>query len=175
MINAGADGLQRLDAVVASAAKHGIKLIINFVNNWTDYGGMAAYLNYFDNTTGSTADNNPNWYNNTAAQAQYKKYIQAVVSRYSNSSSILAWELANEPRCHGCDTSVIYNWASSISTYIKSLDSTHMVTLGDEGFGLPGDGSYPYQYGEGLDFVKNLGIKTLDFGTFHLYPGSCEF
>jgi mannan endo-1,4-beta-mannosidase len=37
-INTGANGLQRLDAVVKSAEKHGIKLIINFVNNWTDYG-----------------------------------------------------------------------------------------------------------------------------------------
>src|ERR1700759_2965195 len=38
-INTGANGLQRLDAVVKSADKYGIKLIINFVNNWTDYGG----------------------------------------------------------------------------------------------------------------------------------------
>jgi mannan endo-1,4-beta-mannosidase len=51
-----------------------------------------------------------------------------------------------------------------------------MVALGDEGFGLSGDGdnSYPFQYGEGTDFVKNLKIKELDFGVFHFYPGSCE-
>ena len=47
-----------------------------------------------------------------------------------------------------------------------------MVTLGDEGFGLAGDGSYPYQFGEGLDFAANLAIATLDFGTFHLYPST---
>jgi mannan endo-1,4-beta-mannosidase len=34
-INTGANGLQRLDAVVKAAEKYGIKLIINFVNNWT--------------------------------------------------------------------------------------------------------------------------------------------
>ncbi|KAK6429303.1 hypothetical protein LTR95_014549, partial [Oleoguttula sp. CCFEE 5521] len=45
-INTGANGLQRLDYVVASAQAHGIKLIVNFVNNWTDYGGMAAYFSY---------------------------------------------------------------------------------------------------------------------------------
>ncbi|RMY44542.1 hypothetical protein D0864_15612 [Hortaea werneckii] len=45
-INTGANGLQRLDYVVKSAEAHGIKLIINFVNNWTDYGGMAAYFDY---------------------------------------------------------------------------------------------------------------------------------
>lgn len=41
-INTGADGLQRLDYVVAGAEARGIKLIINFVNNWSDYGGIPA-------------------------------------------------------------------------------------------------------------------------------------
>ncbi|KAK7989325.1 hypothetical protein PG989_009640 [Apiospora arundinis] len=162
-INTGVDGLQRLDYVVAAAEIRGIKLIINFVNNWDDYGGIAAYVRAFGGSKTS-------WYTNTAAQAQYRKYVQAVVTRYANSPAIFAWELANEPRCNGCNTDVIYNWAASTSAYVKSLDPNHMVTLGDEGMGIPGDGSYPYQYGEGTDFVKNLGIKTLDFGTFHMYP-----
>ena len=42
-----------------------------------------------------------------------------------------------------------------------------MVTLGDEGWFAPGDGygdgSYPYGGGEGVDFVKNLAISTLDY------------
>ena len=37
-INTGANGLQRLDVVVKSADKNGVKLIINFVNYWDDYG-----------------------------------------------------------------------------------------------------------------------------------------
>jgi mannan endo-1,4-beta-mannosidase len=37
-INTGANGLQRLDAVVRSADKNGVKLIIPFVNYWDDYG-----------------------------------------------------------------------------------------------------------------------------------------
>lgn len=165
-INTGANGLQRLDYVVSSAETRGIKLIINFVNNWGDYGGIDAYVSVFGGT-------HQTWYTNTAAQAQYQKYIAAVVSRYKSSSAVLAWELANEPRCNGCDTSVITNWASTTSAYVKSLDSNHMVTLGDEGMGLTGDGSYPYQYTEGVDFVKNLAISTLDFGTFHLYTDQC--
>ncbi|KAF1989027.1 glycoside hydrolase family 5 protein [Aulographum hederae CBS 113979] len=172
VINTGADGLERLDYVVKSAEKHGIKLIINFVNNWTDYGGMAAYMKFFGGAQSADASNNSAWYTSTEAQAQYKKYIEAVVSRFKTSPTVLAWELANEPRCKGCDTSVIFNWASETSKYVKSLDPNHLVTLGDEGFGLEGDGSYPYTYGEGVDFVKNLGIKELDFGTFHLYPKS---
>lgn len=170
-INTGANGLQRLDYVVSAAEKRGIKLIINFVNNWTDYGGMAAYMKFY----GGTA--NPDWYASSAIQAQYKTYIKAVVSRYTTSKAIFAWELANEPRCNGCNTNVIYNWAASTSAYIKSLDPNHMVTMGDEGFGINvgSDGSYPYSYGEGSNFTMNLGIKTLDFGTFHLYPSSCQY
>ncbi len=166
-INTGANGLQRLDYVVSAAAKRGVYLIINFVNNWGDYGGMPAYAKAFGGTK-------EGWYTNTKAQAQYRAYVQAVVTRYANASSIFAWELANEPRCKGCAADTLYHWAADTSKYIKSLDPNHMVTLGDEGFGLPGDTTYPYQTTEGVDFVKNLGITTLDFGTFHMYPKSCE-
>lgn len=125
MINTGTNGLQRLDYVVSSAAAHDIKLIINFTNNWSDFGGMPAYQTYY----GVTAEA---WYTDATVQAQYKAYVKAVVSRYTTSTAIFAWELANEPRCHGCPTSVVTTWATTISAYIKSLDSTHMVTLGDE-------------------------------------------
>ncbi|KAF2143275.1 glycoside hydrolase family 5 protein [Aplosporella prunicola CBS 121167] len=170
VINTGANGLQRLDYVVKAAESRGIKLIINFVNNWTDYGGMAAYMTYYLGSASS--ETNAAWYNSTDIQTQYKTYIKTVVSRYANSTAVFAWELANEPRCKGCETSVIYDWATSISAYIKSLDPNHMVTLGDEGFGLSGGTSYPYTYGEGVDFVKNLDIETIDFGALHLYPSS---
>ncbi|KAJ5120976.1 Glycoside hydrolase superfamily [Penicillium bovifimosum] len=166
-VNTGADGLQRLDYVVASAEARNVKLIINFVNNWSDYGGMAAYVNAFGGSQTS-------WYTNTAAQTAYRAYIKAVVSRYIDSPAVFAWELANEPRCNGCDVSVLYNWIQSTSAYVKSLDPKHMVTIGDEGFGLDiqSDGSYPYSYAEGLNFTMNLGIETIDFATFHLYPQS---
>jgi mannan endo-1,4-beta-mannosidase len=166
-INTGANGLQRLDAVVASAEKHGVKLIINFVNQWDDYGGMATYVRAFGGSKET-------WYTNTKAQQQYRTYIQAVVSRYKDSSAVFAWELANEPRCKGCATDVIFNWANSTSAYVKSLDPNHMVTLGDEGMGITGGTTYPFQFSEGTDFVKNLKIETLDFGTFHMYPQSCK-
>ncbi|KAK3323996.1 glycoside hydrolase superfamily [Cercophora scortea] len=164
-INTGSNGLQRLDYVVQSAEKRGVKLIINFVNNWSDYGGMPAYVTAFGGTK-------EGWYTNTKAQAQYRKYIAAVVGRYVNSPAIFAWELGNEPRCKGCNTDVIFKWATETSAYIRSLDHDHMITLGDEGFGLAAGTSYPYQTAEGVDFEKNLAIKDLDFGVFHFYPGS---
>ena len=170
-INTGADGLQRLDYVVRSAEQRGVKLIIPLVNNWADYGGMPAYVQAFGGTK-------EGWYTNARAQQQYRAYVSAVVSRYRNSDAVFAWELGNEPRCNRCSTDVIYKWATETSAYIRGLDPEHMITLGDEGMGLPaGAGAaatYPYQYTEGADFVKNLGIKDLDFGVFHFYPQSCK-
>ena len=53
-----------------------------------------------------------------------------------------------------------------------------MVTLGDEGWltstsanTVPNyEQSYAYTGYEGVDFQANLAIKTLDYGTFHMYP-----
>jgi len=170
-LNFGPDGIQRLDYVVSSAEKHGVKLVLNFVNNWSDLGGIAAYNAAF-------GGNATTWFTDAQSQEVYKAYIQTIVTRYSKSSAIFAWELANEPRCHGCPTSVVTDWATSISAYIKSLDPDHLVTLGDEGWFDPstassiGDGSYAYSGAEGVSFPTNLQIPTLDYGVFHLYPDS---
>jgi mannan endo-1,4-beta-mannosidase len=165
-INTGANGLERLDYVVNSAEENGVKLIINFVNNWTDYGGMAAYFEYAGITS------NAEWYTSEKAQVQYQAYIKAVVSRYSSSPAIFAWELANEPRCNGCDLKVMADWVATSAAYVKSLDSEHMVTTGEEGFGLEGDGSYPYTFGEGGDFNATCADANIDFCVYHLYPES---
>jgi len=165
-INTGANGLERLDYVVKSAEENGVKLIINFVNNWTDYGGMAAYFDY------AGISSNAEWYTSEKAQAQYQAYIKAVVSRYSSSPAIFAWELANEPRCNGCDLDVLADWVATSAAYVKSLDSEHMVTTGEEGFGLEGDGSYPYTFNEGGDFNATCADPNIDFCVYHLYPES---
>ncbi|KAJ6602128.1 glycoside hydrolase superfamily [Mycena sp. CBHHK59/15] len=90
------------------------------------------------------------------------------------SMSPLLW--ANEPRCAGtstvasatCSTATITTWASNISAFIKSIDSNHLVAIGDEGFfNQPGSPDFVYQGTLGIDFAANMKISTLDFGTFH--------
>jgi mannan endo-1,4-beta-mannosidase len=151
--------------------------VLNFLNNWNDLGGINTYCAVF-------GCNSTTFYTTPSAQAAYKHYIQFIINRYKSSPAIFAWELMNEPRCHGCNTSVIYNWAAETSAYIKELDPQHLITLGDEGWlcastseGTKGwyqgdDGSYAYSCAEGVDFARNMGIETLDYGTFHLYPDS---
>ena len=166
VVNTGADGLQRLDAVVAAAEKHDVKLIIPFVNSWDDYGGIKAYTTAF-------GGDHVGWFTNAEAQAAYTAYAKAVVSRYPDSAAIFAWELANEIRCNGCNPGVVHDWAANVSSRIKGWDANRMVTLGDEGFNPgAGDGSYPYGTSEGVAFARNLDIPDLDFGTFHMYPSA---
>ena len=158
-------GIPRLDAVVYFAEKHNIKLILPLLNNWDDLGGINTYTNAFGGSHTS-------FYADPASQQAYRNYVSFIVNRYKSSPAIFSWELCNEPRCSGCATSIITDWATSTSAFIKGLDPNHMVSLGDEGWLVPpsGDGSYAYSGYEGVDFAKNLAISTLDYGTFHMYP-----
>ncbi|EJD06357.1 CEL4a mannanase [Fomitiporia mediterranea MF3/22] len=176
--NTGANGISRFDSVVASAKAHGIRLIVALTNNWSDYGGMDVYVNQLN--PGGTHDT---FYTNQKVIAAYENYITEFVGRYKDESTIMAWELANEPRCSGstgsasaaCDTtgSTIKSWATTISKFIKSIDSNHLVAMGDEGwFELANPPTYPYAPGVGINFTSNLEIETLDFGTVHSYPES---
>lgn len=55
----------------------------------------------------------------------------------------------------GCDPDVVDLVGAEASAYVKGLDSDHLVTLGDGGFGLAGgwdgNGTYSIQFGRGLD------------------------
>src|SRR5690349_16957660 len=44
--NDGADGLERLDYVLYAARRAGVKLVIPFTNNWSDFGGMDQYVRW---------------------------------------------------------------------------------------------------------------------------------
>lgn len=153
--NTGDFGISRFDAVVAAAESFGIKLIVPLTNNWSDFGGMDIYVSQLN--PGGTHDT---FFTDETIIAAYENYINNFVGRYANNSTIMAWELANEPRlvlrhfieawrltisshsCSGstgaasaaCDTtgSTIKAWATTISTYIKSIDSNHLVAMGGE-------------------------------------------
>ncbi|KAI0769787.1 mannanase [Trametes elegans] len=175
-VNMGSTGLENFDNVIAAAKANGLRLIVALTNNWSDYGGMDVYVQQIANSA-----NHDLFYTNADVITAFKSYIKTFVGRYVDEPTILGWELANEPRCRGstgtstgtCTTQTITKWVGEISAYIKSIDSNHLVAIGDEGFfNDPGNPSYPYQGSEGIDFNANLNVSSVDFGTAHLYPGS---
>lgn len=105
-----------------------------------------------------------------------------MVTRFKDSPAIFAWELANEPRCGAdgtrnlprgpdCTPDLLTEWTDEMSTYIKSLDSNHLVTWGGEGgFNDPSNADGFYNGFDGGDFDAELALPNIDFGVFHSYP-----
>ncbi|WEK54903.1 MAG: cellulose binding domain-containing protein [Candidatus Cohnella colombiensis] len=167
-------GFVKMDYAIYKAGQLGIKLVIPFVNNWDDFGGMNQYVKWFN------AGSHDAFYTNAQVKQAYKNYINYMLNRtntyngikYKDDPAIMTWELANEPRAQSDRTgNTLVNWASEMSTYIKSLDANHLVAVGDEGFyNKSGNSDYPYGGGEGVDWLRLIALPNIDYGTYHLYP-----
>ncbi|KAK0634300.1 putative mannan endo-1,4-beta-mannosidase C [Bombardia bombarda] len=164
------------DKVVNAALKTGTKLVIALTNNWADYGGMDVY------TINLGYKYHDEFYYVPAIKDAFKRYVAAMVTRYKDSPAVMAWELANEPRCgadgvrnlprsaNGCTPAVLSAWVDEMSTYIKSIDPNHLVTWGGEGgFNIKSD-DWAYNGADGGDFDHELSLPNIDFGVFHSYP-----
>lgn len=181
--NDGPDGLQKLDYVLASAKRHGIKLIIPLTNNWNDFGGMDQYVRW---AGGSYHDD---FYTNATIRGWYKDWISHVLNRvntitgvaYKDDPTVMAWELGNEPRClsagayprsPNCTPATLTAWAGEISGHIKSVDRKHLVGVGDEGFFCddPAGTDWTTNCADGVDSLALTRLPTIDMMSFHLYP-----
>lgn len=180
--NEGDDGLRYLDYAVYKAGQLGIKLIIPFTNNWSDFGGMDQYVRW---AGGSYHDD---FYTDPRIRQWYKDWIEHLLTRvntytgveYRNDPTVMMWELGNEPRCKGsgvyppspnCGSETLVNWADEMSTFVKSIDRHHLVSVGDEGFLCLADGDdWTNNCNEGTDSVAFAALPHVDMMSFHLYP-----
>jgi mannan endo-1,4-beta-mannosidase len=152
------DLLKGLDVLLAQMAKRDMKAVI-YVNNFWDWsGGMPAYLRWTGNGEWfqqgdpahpwpEFADYSARFYGDAKAQDLFRHYLRALVGRtssvtgkpYRDDPTIMAWQLANEPRPGGSDAFGVpnlptyYRWIAETSAYIKTLDPRHLVTTGSEG------------------------------------------
>jgi mannan endo-1,4-beta-mannosidase len=180
LYNDGATGIEHLDYLLDKAKRADIKLILVLTNNWKEFGGMDQYLVWYG------LNEHHQFYTNPVVTQAYKNWIGHLVMRnnaingtlYRDDPTIFAWELANEPRCinsgpldnrSGCSPRAISTWADQMSTFIKSIDPNHLVSVGDEGFFAGGSG-FGRDGADGVDHAALLALEHVDFGTFHLYP-----
>ncbi|KAJ8521415.1 hypothetical protein ONZ45_g1841 [Pleurotus djamor] len=185
-LNTGPQGLQRLDKVINTAGRFGIKVILAFTNNWVGYGGSELYINWIAGA-GKTHDV---FFTDRRIVASYQRYVRTIVQRYRNSPNIFAWELMNEARCLGdlpagpnCVpfSGTITKWYEEQANFVRRLDPNHLITTGGEGQftwrnpikywangQLVTDYNFDGQAGE--DFDKDLALRNIDFGTYHMYP-----
>lgn len=183
--NDGANGLERLDFVVAEAGKRNLKLILPLVNNWNEFGGMNQYVRWHG---GQYHDE---FYSDATIRMWFKEWISHLLNRtnsitgvkYKDDPTIMMWELANEPRCigsggangyprsPGCTTETLVTWAAEMSRYIKSIDRRHLVSVGDEGFlCLPNGTDWTDNCSEGVDSFAFAALPHVDAMSMHLYP-----
>lgn len=180
--NDGPDGLQRLDCVIYKAGRNGLKLVIPFVNNWNAFGGMDQYVRW---RGGQFHDD---FYTDPLIRQWYKNWIAHVLNRvnsytgvkYKNDPTIMAWELANEPRCLSagvyprssvCTTGTLTDWARDVSAYVKGIDRNHLLSVGDEGFYCVANSSdWTENCGEGVDTIAFARLPHIDVMSLHLYP-----
>lgn len=174
-----------LDFALAEMAKRKMKAVLFLTNYWEWSGGMAQYIVWADSVPVFDADRygwdtfmdfSATFYSNQRAVAMYRSFVTAILSRrnayngryYRNDPTIMAWQLANEPR-PGADSlrSIenlpnFFRWIDETAAYIKSLDTNHLVSVGSEGIiGCLMNEEY---------FQKAHTSRHVDYLTVHLWP-----
>ncbi|MEO5501770.1 MAG: cellulase family glycosylhydrolase, partial [Ginsengibacter sp.] len=100
----------------------------------------------------------------------YLKQVKYIINRkniysnilYKNDATIMAWEIANEPRPMRPSYIEAYkDFIRIIAAEIKNMDSNHLVTTGTEG----------YIGTENMDVYKSIHAdKNIDYLTIHIWP-----
>lgn len=182
--NDGDTGLGHLDYVIYKAGLLDLKVIIPFVNNWNPFGGMDQYVRWLGGQYHDQFYSDPTirgWYHDWIAHLLNHTNIYTGI-KYKDDATIMAWELANEPRCGGggvypqsstCNTQTLLAWADEASKFVKGIDRRHLVSTGDEGFYCnPGTSDWTENCSQGVDTVALAKLPAIDALSFHLYPNS---
>lgn len=166
-------GFARLDYLLWKARLCGLRLILPLVNNWDDFGGMQAYVNW--STTASPLRHHDEFYTDSHCRSTYKDYVTFFLNRrntltgiaYKDDPALLIVELANEPRCE-TDTSgdTLLAWFKDMSALVKGLDANHLVSTGSEGW---------YNGAGGADFIRHHQLPDIDICSLHLLMNNYGF
>ncbi len=179
-----------LDFALAEMAKRNIRAVLYLTNFWEWSGGMMTYLYYVNggkylnmndpaHPWPEFANFNAQFYANDKAKGLYDDWVRTVVTRrntvtggaYRDDPTIMAWQLANEPRPAGdsahADLPKFYGWVRDTARLIKSLDPNHLVSTGSEG--LKGALETPEIV------LAEHGIAEVDYLTAHIWPNNWEW
>jgi mannan endo-1,4-beta-mannosidase len=144
--------LDGLDLILAEMGKRDMKAVVFFSNNWEWSGGFQQYLTWNDRVPEAMKTRKLTWdelrdvvsqfYNCAPCKENYNKQVNLVLNRinkytkkkYTKDPTIMAWELANEPRPMRPVANADYKkWIADVAALIKSKDKNHLVTIGHEG------------------------------------------
>lgn len=174
--------LTGLDYFLQQLSKRNMTAILFLTNNWQWSGGLDQYLQWngygqrpLPNTDGYNWDKNKaytsQFYTCDPCKIALNQYITHIINRtntltgvkYTKDATIMAWELANEPRPMMATSNDAYlKWIASTGNLIKSLDKNHLVTTGSEGdIASEMDASV---------FKTAHSNQSIDYLTIHIWP-----
>lgn len=145
--------LDGLDIVLHEMAKRRMKAVIFLSNNWEWSGGFQQYLIWNGVIDRKWLTAKPTWdelrdltskfYSCQPCKSAYARQVGFVISRWNRLSkrryvddpTIMAWEIANEPRPMRPAANEDYaRFIADTAKLIKSLDKRHLVSVGHEGW-----------------------------------------
>lgn len=169
-----------LDIVLAEMAKRRMRAVIFLSNNWEWSGGWQQYLMWNGRISDRWLTAKPGWdelrdivskfYTCGPCMDAYAAQARFVITRtntitkkpYVDDPTIMAWEIANEPRPMRPSANGAYKtWLAEASALIKSLDKNHLVTTGHEG----SIGTESLKLFEQVHADRNV-----DYVTIHIWP-----
>ncbi len=188
--------LAQLDMVLHEAKRHNIKLILSLADNPT-YLTKKTYVDWANSIYSAGLSNAfpyIGFFSSSYCKQMYKDFIFGLANRvntlngrlYKNDDTIFSWELGNELRtdaAEGANINTINSdnlillskpngWIDEMSTYIKSIDSNHLVSFSSC--------SHTWQWVDGdtvsngtfygVDYNIISALPNIDYLDFHLYP-----
>lgn len=168
-----------LDFLLAEMKKRDMKAVMVLSNFWTWSGGFPQYLKWSgegdipfpqedEYSWNDFSDYSKQFYFNEKAQNMLLNHISKVINRensisglvYKNDPTIMAWQLANEPRGYDVPEQFV-EWTQKTAAYIKQLDNDHLVCLGTEG--------NTSSKTAGVNALRDNSNKNIDYITMHIW------
>ncbi|BDA49883.1 probable mannan endo-1,4-beta-mannosidase 3 at C-terminar half [Coccomyxa sp. Obi] len=162
------NGLKRIDLIMATAAQYGIYVIV-VPTNFEPVGGGISW--YVDQLVGSGNDKEL-FYTDSRCKQAYKNYVSMLLNRintytgvqYKNDPTMFSFELMNEPHTRDLyeinrglpPGKLVRDWIYEMSAFVKSIDSNHMVSTGEEGYRADGPTNAPHNNWNAPDICLHL-------------------
>lgn len=171
---------ESLDLLLFEMGKRNLKAVIFLSNNWEWSGGFQQYLIWNNQIADDLKTRKLTWdeqrdvvakfYGCELCKSDYDKQVDFILGRtnkfnkrkYINDPTIMAWELANEPRpMRPFAESDYKKWIARSAARIKQKDKKHLVCIGHEGrIGT-----------EGMKLFEEIHVdKNIDYLTIHVWP-----
>ena len=143
--------LAGLDYFMNELRERNMTAVLYLNNSWEWSGGYSVYLQWsgYGKAVVPAVDGWPAYMEyvqqypqSDSAKVLFANHVEYIVSRtnrynqlkYVDDPTIMSWQIGNEPRAFSADNKEPFaRWMAEVAAQIKSLDSNHMVSSGNEG------------------------------------------